>query len=93
MRGKNCIEALIGLVKQKGYEQRSKKRRAGSCVRDANRNAKQKSERSGNLYEYQVNINQAIGVFRDWLIWVIIEEDRIARYYLMSELVRCMEGG
>jgi len=26
MRGKNCIEALIGLVQQKGYEQRSKKR-------------------------------------------------------------------
>ena len=29
MRGKNSIEALIGLVKQKGYERRSKKRGQG----------------------------------------------------------------
>ena len=62
-----------------------------SCVREAKRNVKKKREGSGNLYEYRVHVNHAIGVCKDWLIRVIIEEDRIARHYLMSELVRCME--
>jgi len=64
---------------------------AASCMREANRNAKKKRKGSRNRYEYQVNVNHAIGVFKDRLIRVIIEEDRIARCYLMRELVRCME--
>ena len=44
-----------------------------------------------NKYEYRVNVNHAIGVFKDRLIRVVIEEDSIRRRYLMSELVRRME--
>ena len=62
-----------------------------SCVREANRNAKKKRENQGNLYEYQININHAIGVFKDKFIRIVIEEDHIRRRYLIRELVGRME--
>jgi len=87
----NFSGRLVDNVKQDFYAMMTVANMAASCVREANRNAKKKRDGSGNLYEYQVNVNHAIGVFKDRLIRVIIEEDRIARRYLMSELVRCME--
>ncbi|MDR2716950.1 MAG: hypothetical protein LBB89_02650 [Treponema sp.] len=36
-------------------------------------------------------MNHVVGVFKDGLIRIIIEEDGIVRRYLMSELVRSME--
>jgi len=87
----NFSGRLVDNVKQDFYAMMTVANMAASCVREANRNAKKKREGSGNIYEYQVNVNHAIGVFKDRLIRVIIEEDRIARRYLMSELVRCME--
>ena len=62
-----------------------------SCLHEANRKANKQREHKENLYEYRVNVNHAIGVFKAQLIQVIIEEDRIVRRYLMNELIRCME--
>jgi hypothetical protein len=87
----NFSGRLVDNVKQDFYAMMTVTNMVASCVREANRKAQKKREQSGNLYEYRVNMNHAIGVFKDRLIRVIIEEDRTVRRYLMSELVRCME--
>jgi hypothetical protein len=87
----NFSGRLVDNVKQDFYAMMTVANMLASCVREANRKAQKKREGSGNRYEYQVNVNHAVGVFKDQLIRVIIEENRIARRYLMSELVRSME--
>jgi IS4 transposase len=87
----NFSGRLVDNVKQDFYAMMTVANMVASCVREANRGAKKEREGRGNLYEYQVNVNHAIGVFKDRLIRVIIEEDRIARHYLMRDLVRQME--
>ena len=62
-----------------------------SFVREANRKVKQEREKSGNKYEYQVNENHAVGVYKDRLIAVVIEERPGGRRRLMKELVREIE--
>jgi len=62
-----------------------------SCIRRAEVGTKKEREHRENKYEYQVNVNHAIGVLKDRLIRVIIEEDYIARQHLMKALVRQME--
>jgi hypothetical protein len=62
-----------------------------SLLREANKHVKQEREGSGNIHEYQVNVNHAAGIFKVSFIRVIIEEDWIARQYLMSEMVRKMK--
>ena len=91
LEAENFSGRLVGNAKQDFYAMMAVANMAASCVREANRNAKKKREWNGNRYGHQVNVNHAIGAFNDRLIRVIIEEDRIARRYLMSELVRCME--
>jgi hypothetical protein len=44
-----------------------------SIVREANRQVKKERERCGNKYEYRVNVNHAIGVFKDLLRGVTLE--------------------
>ena len=87
----NFSGRLVDNVKQDFYAVMTVANMLASCVREANRKAKKKRERSGNRYEYQVNVNHAVGVFKDQVIRVIIEEDRIVRRYLMREMVRRME--
>jgi hypothetical protein len=87
----NFSGRLVDNVKQDFYAMMTVANMVASCVREANRNAEKKRKGQENKYEYQVNVNHAIGVFKDRLIRVIIEEDRIVRRYLMSELVRRME--
>ena len=87
----NFSGRLVDNVKQDFYAMMTVANMLASCLREANRKAKKKREDSGNLYEYKVNVNHAVGVFKDRLIRVIIEENRIARQYLMTELVREME--
>ena len=53
--------------------------------------AHKKREGNENKYGYRVNVNHAIGIFKDYLIQVMIEEDPIARLYLMREMLRLME--
>jgi len=87
----NFSGRLVDNVKQDFYAMMTVANMLASCLREANRNAKKQREYSGNLYEYQVNVNHAVGVFKDRLIRVIIEENRVTRQYLMSELIRQME--
>jgi hypothetical protein len=87
----NFSGRLVDSVKQDFYAMMTVANMVAGCVREANRKAKKKRECKENKYEYKVDVNHAIGIFKDRLIRVVIEEDRITRRYLMSELVRCME--
>jgi hypothetical protein len=87
----NFSGRLVDNVRQDFYAMMTVANMVASCVRKANLSAKKKRERKGNQYEYRVNVNHAIGVFKDRLIRVVVEEDRITRRYLMSDLVRRME--
>jgi hypothetical protein len=87
----NFSGRLVDNVKQDFYAMMAVANMLASLVREANRKAKKKRAGQGNKYEYNVNVNHAVGVFKDRLIRVLIEEDRITRRYLMSELVRRME--
>jgi hypothetical protein len=87
----NFSGRLVDNVKQDFYAMMAVSNMLASCLREANHKAIKQREHKENLYEYRVNVNHAVGVFKDRLIRVIIEEDRITRRYLMSELVRCME--
>ena len=87
----NFSGRLVDNVKQDFYAMMTVANMLASCLRSANRIAKKKRESSSNLYEYQVNVNHAIGVFKDRLIRIIIEKNRITRQYLMGELVQQME--
>jgi hypothetical protein len=87
----NFSGRLVENVKQDFYAMMTVSNMLASCLREANRKANRQREHKENLYEYRVNVNHATGVFRDQLIRVIIEEDYIARRYLMNGLIRCME--
>jgi len=51
-----------------------------SLVREANRKARKKREGNGNKYEHQVNVNHAIGVYKDNTACKHIARKRIVRY-------------
>ena len=87
----NFSGRLVDNVKQDFYAMMTAANMLASLVREANRTARKKRKKQETLYEYRVNVNHAVGVFKDRLIRVIIEEDRIARQYLMKETVRQME--
>jgi hypothetical protein len=87
----NFSGRLVDNVKQDFYAMMTVANMVASFVREANLNAKKKREGKENKYEYKVNVNHAIGIFKDRLIRVIIEEDQIARRYLISDLIRRME--
>jgi hypothetical protein len=87
----NFSGRLVDNVKQDFYAMMTVSNMLASFLREANLNASKQREDKENLYEYRVNVNHAIGVFKDQLIRVIIEEDHIVRRYLMNEMVRRME--
>ena len=87
----NFSGRLVDNIKQDFYAMMIVSNMLSSCVREADRNVKKEREGRGNRYEYQVNVNHAVGVFKDWLIRIVIEDDSIARRYLMKEMIREME--
>jgi hypothetical protein len=91
LEAENFSGRLVDNVKQDFYAMMTAANMAASCIRRAQEKVKKEREGIGNKYEYRVNVNHAIGVFKDRIIRIIIEEDRIARRYLMSELIRQME--
>jgi hypothetical protein len=91
LEAENFSGRLAGNVKQDFYAVMTAANMLSSLVRAANRKARKKREGSGNLYGYKVNVNHAARVFKDGLIRIIIEENRITRRYLMSGLARRME--
>jgi len=87
----NFSGRLVDNVKQDFYAIMTIANMLSSCIRRAEEKVKKEREGRGNKYEYRVNVNHAIGVFKDRIIRVVVEEDRITRHYLMKELVRQME--
>jgi len=87
----NFSGRLVDNVKQDFYAMMTVANMVASFVRQANQKAKKSREGQGNKYEYQVNINHAIGIYKDQWIRVIIEDDEVARRHLMKELIRNME--
>jgi hypothetical protein len=83
----NFSGRLVDNVKQDFYAMMTVANMIASVVRKANRAVKREREGKGNRYEYQVNVNHAIGVFKDRLIGVMIAEDLISRQHLLRELV------
>jgi hypothetical protein len=86
----NFSGRLVDNIKQDFYAMMTVSNMPASFVRDANRKVKKERERRGNKYEYQVNVNHEIGVFKDRLLGVVLEEGRGRRVRLMRELVREM---
>jgi hypothetical protein len=84
----NFSGRLVDNIKQDFYAMMTVSNMLASFVREANRKVKKERERRGNKYEYQVNVNHAIGVFKDLLLGVVLEEGRGRRVRLMRELVR-----
>jgi hypothetical protein len=82
---------LVDNVKQDFYAMMTVATMLASCVHEATRNTRKTREDKENIYEYKVIVNHAVAIFKDRLIRMLIEEERITRCYLLSELVRCME--
>ncbi|MDR1468838.1 MAG: transposase, partial [Spirochaetaceae bacterium] len=59
-----------------------------NLVREAGRKVKKDREKRGNKYEYRVKVNHAVGVLKDRLIGVLLEERPGKRVRFMKELVR-----
>ena len=64
-------EACVETVKQDFYAMMTAANRTAGFVREANRKAKRDREGKKNRYEYEVNVNHAIGVYKDWIIRVL----------------------
>jgi hypothetical protein len=86
----NFSGRLVENIKQDFYAQLTAANMLASCIREAQREVKKQREKKANRYEYQVNVNHAVGVFKDKLIRVVIEEDNRVRG-LMKQLVQEME--
>jgi hypothetical protein len=60
----NFSGRLVENVKQDFYAMMAVSNMAASCIRAAERKVKREQEKRGNLYEYRVNVNHAIGYSR-----------------------------
>jgi hypothetical protein len=78
-------------IKQDFYGMMTVANLLASVMREANREAKGEREGKGNLHKYQVNVNHAIGVYKDRLIGVMVAKDEISRGYLLRELVKAIK--
>jgi hypothetical protein len=84
----NFSGRLVDNIKQDFYAMMTVSNMLASIVRAAKGKVKKEREKRGNKYEYQVNVNHAIGVFKDRLLEVVLEEGGGRRVRLMKELVR-----
>jgi ribosome-associated toxin RatA of RatAB toxin-antitoxin module len=87
----NFSGRLVDNIRQDFYAMMTVSNMLASFVRAADRKVKQEREKKENKYEYQVNVNHAVGVYTDRLIAVVIEERPGVRRRLMKELVREIE--
>jgi ribosome-associated toxin RatA of RatAB toxin-antitoxin module len=84
----NFSGRLVDNIRQDFYAMMTVSNMLASFVREAKWKVRKEREKRGNKYEYQVNVNHAIGVFKDRLIGVVVEEGRGKRVRLMRELAR-----
>jgi len=87
----NFSGRLVDNVKQDFYAMITVMNMISSLTRQADENVKEERKDSDNLYEYKVNINHAIGVYKDEIIKVLIEEDAATRLNLLEKLISRME--
>jgi hypothetical protein len=87
MELENFSGRLVDNIKQDFYATMTAANMLASFTRAANRKVKKEREKRGNKYDYQVNVNHAVGVFKDKLIEVVIEQRDGVRRRLMKELV------
>ena len=87
----NFSGRLVDNIKQDFYAIMTVANIMGHFKRAANREVKKAREGSGNQYEYRVNENHAVGVYKDRLIGVVLAKRRGERVRLMKELVAEIE--
>jgi hypothetical protein len=87
----NFSGRLVDNIKQDFYAMMTVANMLASCLREANAKAKKDREGKDNKYEYSVNFNHAVGVFKDQLIKVVIAEDPLVGKQLMDEMILDMK--
>ena len=87
----NFSGRLMDNVKQDFFATMTVANMLASFVREAERKAAKERSGSGNKYEYKVNVNHVVGVYKELIIGVIIEERLRVRSRLMRELIDCMK--
>jgi hypothetical protein len=87
----NFSGRLVDNIKQDFFSSMTVANMLATLVRQADRNVKESREGDGNKWEYKVNVNHAIGVYRDRILRVLVEDDIPTRRRLMAEMIGSME--
>jgi hypothetical protein len=91
MELENFSGRLADNIKQDFYAMMTVANIMAHFMREANREVKKAREGSGNRYEYRVNVDHAVGVYKDRLIEVVMTKGGGARMRLMRKLVAELE--
>ena len=83
----NFSGRLVENIKQDFYAMMTVSNMLASCLREANGKIKKEQAQKENRYEYQANVNHAVGVLKDRLIGILIADDLLTRKHLYRELV------
>jgi len=75
----NFSGRLVDSVMQDFFATMTAANMLAGFVREADREAARECAGSGNKYEYKVNVNHAVGAYKDRIIGVIIEDSARAR--------------
>jgi hypothetical protein len=83
----NFSGRLVDNIKQDFYAMMTVANMLASAVREANQEIEQEGAGKELKYEYQVNVNHAVGVLKDRFIEIAIEGNQFVRISLYRELV------
>jgi hypothetical protein len=83
----NFSGRLVDNIKQDFYAMMTVGNMLSGGLREVNRELGESRREKGWRYEYRANVNHAMGVLKDRLIGIVIEEDRYIRSHLYRELV------
>jgi hypothetical protein len=83
----NFSGRLVDNIRQDFYAMMTVGNMLSSGLREVNRELGERRIEEGWRYEYRANVNHAVGVLKDRLIGIVIEEDRYIRSHLYRELV------
>ncbi|MDR0684470.1 MAG: IS4 family transposase, partial [Spirochaetaceae bacterium] len=85
----NFSGRLVDNIKQDFYAMMTVSNLLACGLREANREARRERSVDGveRKYEYQVNVNHAVGVLKDQLVKILIADDSSVRKQLYMELV------
>jgi hypothetical protein len=83
----NFSGRLVDNMRQDFYAMMTVSTMLASCLREANGKISREQAQKENRYEYQANVNHAVGVLKDRLIGILIADDRFVRNRLYREPV------